>query len=145
MAETPTHSEVVNEAAHIEKYVPTEVEMLEFVTRALADVKRYLRNNRGINWSQVYDSASGDYFEDTDGNANNKDQLLKAIRLSTVSIIYKDNAQESQDSIWWDMYKEYRAEAEILLDNAKLDVDSNDDGEISDGEENATRQKFFGR
>ena len=145
MAETPTYFEVIKECAQIEQYIAEEVVMLDYITSALADVKRYLRNIRGIEWATVYNSDTEDYFKDTEDNENNKDQLLKAIRLMTIAIIYKDNAQEATESIWWDLYKEYREEAEQLIYTAKFDIDSDSSGGITSDEESLISQSFFRR
>jgi len=145
MAESPTYQEIIKECAQIEQYVAVESSMTAYIDRALADVKRYLLTSRGIKWATVYSSADGDYFADTDGIENNKDQLQKAIRLMTVAIIYKDNAQESAESIWWDLYKEYKLEAESIIDSSKLDVDTSGDGTIDSTEEGSSKQAFFSR
>ena len=145
MAESPTYQEVIKECAQIEQYVPVESTMAIYIDRALDDIKRHLLTSRGIKWSMVYSSDDGDYLADTDGVENNKDQLHKAIRLMTVAIIYKDNAQESDNSIWWDLYKEYRVEAEKTIDTAKLDVDTSGDGSIDSTEEGTSSQSFFSR
>ena len=145
MAESPTYLEVIKECAQIEQYIAEEVVMLDYITSALADVKRYLRNIRGIEWATVYNSDTEDYFKDTEDNENNKDQLLKAIRLMTIAIIYKDNAQEATESIWWDLYKEYREEAEQLIYTAKFDIDSDSSGGITSDEESLISQSFFRR
>ena len=145
MAESPTYQEIIKECAQIEQYVAVESSMTAYIDRALADVKRYLLTSRGIKWATVYSSTDGDYFADTDGIENNKDQLQKAIRLMTVAIIYKDNAQESAESIWWDLYKEYKLEAESIIDSSKLDVDTSGDGTIDSTEEGSSKQAFFSR
>lgn len=145
MSEVPTYPEVVRECAQIEQYVSDPVRMDEYVERALDDVRQYLRNILGIEWATVYDSDNAEYFADTDGNTNNQTQLLKIIRLMTIAIIYKDNAQGVSDSPWWEMYEAYKVEATQLMDSAKFDIDANEDGEISEDEETQTTQTFFQR
>lgn len=141
--ETPNYSDIVQECATIEQYITDDVSMQAHINYALAEVKRYLRNMRGVEWSTVYDVANEEYFKDTDDNENNKDNILKAIRLMTIALIYKANAQEARESIWWDLYKEYLIEANTLMDNAKLDIDFNKSGEIEDAEEEYSGQVFF--
>lgn len=143
--ETPTYADVVKECSTIEEYLAGQTSLSDYSYQALADVKRYLRNQRGIEWSTVYDATNDIYFVDTEGNANNKDNLIKAISLMTVALIFKANAQEATDSMWWDLHKEYKGEALKLLDTAKLDIDYSEDGTISDNEEEATSQVFFKR
>ena len=150
MAATPTTTEIIVEYAKIEQFIADEVTLAEHISTALADVKRYLLNNRGIQWSTVFDSDADDYYVDSDGVANNDDQLKKAISLRTVSLVYKANAEranvnQSNDSFFWDLYRKYRSEAETLLDVAKLDIDADKSGSISDDEERTTAQVFFSR
>lgn len=142
MAEKPTYSEMTRECAVVEQFVSDEVTMTECIDRGLAHVKRHLLNSRGIKWSHVYDSSTSDYFLDSDGIANNKDNLHKAIRVMTIALIYRDNAQDTTDSAWWGLYQAYRGEAEALLDTAKLDIDEDEDGGIDADEESLTGQVF---
>ena len=148
--DTPTSAEIVIEYAKVEQYISTEVTIDDYIDRGLADVKRYLLNTRGVQWSMVFDSDTAEYLTDTDGNANNDDQLKKAISLMTIAAVYKDNAQranvqQSNDSFFWGLYSEFRSEAETLLDVAKLDIDTDESGTITEGEERTTSQVFFSR
>lgn len=145
MAETPTTSAVIAERPSIGDKVPDGSTLAAFINRALADVKRFVRNVRGVEWSTIYDATAGEYLKDTDGNANNQDQLEKAITLMAIGLVYKEYSQTVNDSQWWDLYIAYREDAETLLKEAKLDIDRDESGAIDAGEEKAATQTFLSR
>lgn len=141
MAEIPTEAEILAERASINDYLPDGVPLSDFIDKALLYVKRYLRNVRGIEWSTVF--VGTDYLTDSDGNANNQDQLIHAITLTTISLVYKEYSQTVNESQWWDLYMAYRDECETLLNQAKLDIDIDESGGIDSLEEKVRTQTFF--
>ena len=143
MAETPTAADIITARASISDYLLEGVSLDDFIAIALADVKRYMRNIRGIEWIQVSDGT--DYYPDASGDANNDDQLKKAITLTAISLVYKEYSQTVNESQWWDLYLAYKDEAETLLQTAKLDVDQNKDGVINADEEQTKTQTFMAR
>jgi hypothetical protein len=143
--ETPTYTEMISRFAKIDQYVADETDLTAYVATALEEVQIYLINNRAIKWSTVYDSDNSIYFVDTDGIANNDRQLKKAISLMAISFIYRDNAQNATDAMFWDLYIAYKGEAETLLDVAKLDIDADESGVIDSDEEKTSAQVFFSR
>ena len=144
MAELPTTLSVVSKRPDIEDYTSN---LAVHMANALAQVKRYLLNNRGIKWSTVYDSGTADdYFADTDDLENNKDQIGEAITLLTIALVFEAYSIKAQDdSQWWNLYQAFRADSESLMDTMKLDIDVDESGGVTEDEEKETGQRFFSR
>lgn len=147
MAESPTNTQVLAERPDVETFIEkneANLVLSDYVARALAQVKRDIRDRKGIKWSQVYSSAASDYFENTDGEALNRDRLHNAIILMTVAYVFKDY-MIAVDSNYNGLYLEYRADYDRAIDEMKLDVDWDESGGINECEENNTTQVFLCR
>ena len=143
MAENPTSAEILKLRRDLQDYVTaigngSTIDL--YADEANAQIKRDLRDSHGIEWSQVYDDP--DYLLDSDGRANNDDRIKNMIAMLAIAYVFRDYSIAVSDSQWFDLYLFYRDEYKTALAQAKLDVDSNDDGTISEGEEQQTTQSF---
>ena len=149
MAESPTIEQVKAERTDIQTYVDDNEASLtldDYIAKALAQVKRDLRDVKGIKWNMVYDSVTADYFLNTDDEAINKDRLHNAIILLTVAYVFKDYSINRQDDgMWNSMFVQYRADYDRAIAEMVIDVDWDESGEVSEGEEYNTTQTFIGR
>lgn len=116
-----------------------------YADQANAQVKRDLRDTLGIKWAQVYNAATANYFLDTDGDANNKDRIQNMIALLCIAYVFRDYSIKVTDSSWFDLYVFYEEKYQGAMKQAKLDVDQDENGSISEGEEMATSQSFLVR
>lgn len=146
MAESPTREEILEKRPDLESVMEdndANLDIDDYISRALTDVKRDLREIKGIKWDMVYDSDEDDYFTDTDGDENNRDSIINMIIMKTISEVFKDFATAVEDSRWWDLHIAYRQDYEESIRQAKLDIDRDESGEITDDEENQDTQNFF--
>ena len=147
MAEKPTTEHVKEERADIETYIikgDSNLTLSDYIDKSLAQVKRDVRDVKGIKWSMVYDSTAEDYFENTDGEAINKDRLHNAIILLTVAYVFKNySTNRSDDSTWNLMFQQYMTDYDRAIEEMKIDVDWNESGAITECEENQTTQTFM--
>jgi hypothetical protein len=105
---------------------------------------------RGASFNGSIDNVSitfdGSYLENTDGTGRNEDRCKHAIKLKVVELIFKDYAIDaSEGAKWWEIAQAYKDEYDEHINNARLDVDLDDDGAIEDDEEMETGQTFFSR
>jgi hypothetical protein len=146
MAETPTRDQVLIERHDIESTIAqndANLDLDDYISKALAHVKRDLREVKGIKWDMVYDSTNSQYFENTDGDANNDDTIKHMITLVAISFAFKDLSIRVEDSNFWDLYINYREDYDRALNQAKLDIDWNESGGITEDEDGQTTQVFF--
>jgi GAF domain-containing protein len=145
MAETnaiPTDDELLAYRSDLSTYLPAGKTLQNIMATALAEVKRFLEDDRNVLWSRVYDLTNDEYFSDPDDNERNKDRIQKAIMLFTVSILFHDYAVTHGGS-WWELYLAYRSDAENTLRNAKLDIDIDDSGTVDESETAKQSQSFL--
>ena len=149
MAESPTSEQVKTERPDIQTYIDDNQANLSFddyIAKALAQVKRDIRDVKGIKWSMVYDEDSLDYFTNTDDEAINKDRLHNVIILLTVAYAFKDYAiNRTDEGVWNSVYLAYRADYDRAIEEMKIDVDWDESGEITEGEEEQSTQVSLGR
>jgi len=144
MAEKPTIEQVLAIRGDLQKFILPPKTFDDYTTRALGQLKRDLDDKRGILWSRIY--TSGAYLDNTDSTGRNEDRCHHMIGLLAVAYAFEDYAlQGAAGSQWWDLYLAYRADYDELLKTAKLDVDADDSGSISSGEENVTGQRFLSK
>jgi hypothetical protein len=150
MAETnavPTTDEVKALRADIENYLVEEKIVSDYTASALAQYKLDLYNKRGIKFSQIFDTTNDLYFVNTDDEDWNDQNSINLIGTLTISLVFQDFAiaRAAEDSQWMDLSVMYRADYDDALKIAKLDVDINDDGTITEDEEGRSGQTFFVR
>jgi hypothetical protein len=149
MAESPTRDQILVERPDVQEYVEdnrANLDIDDYIAKALAQVKRDIQDVKGIKWSRIYDATNLIYFLDEDGEAHNKDRVHNLIILLTVAYIFKDYAISRQDDgMWNSMYMGYRADYDRAMDEVKLSVDWDDSGAITECEEEQTTQVFLGR
>lgn len=149
MAESPTRDQVLIERPDVEEYIvdnPANLDLDDYIGKALAQVKRDVEDVKGIKWSRIYDTTNLLYFLDVDDEAHNKDRVHNLIILLTVAYVFKDYAiNRTDEGVWNSMYMSYRGDYDRSLDEVKLSVDWNDSGEITEDEEDQTTQVFQGR
>jgi len=149
MAESPTREQVLIERPDLETYIQdndANLDIDDYVSKALAQVKRDVEDVKGIKWSRVYDTTNSIYFLDADDEAHNKDRIHNLIILLTVAKAFEDFAiNRNDDGIINSTYQAYMTRYDRALDEVKLSVDWDDSGEISEGEEEQTTQVFMGR
>ena len=146
MAELPTAAELKAVRSDLDQFVGEGLSLDDQMAQALLYVKRQLEDVRGILWSKVYDSDDDKYFDDADSTGRNRDRLTTAISNMTAAYVFKDYAVTAGDgSRWWELYLAYRADADALIKNAKLDVDRDESGDITDDETGELGQTFTSR
>jgi len=154
MAESPTREQVLIERPDIAKYIEgneANLDLDDYIAKALAQVKRDVEDVKGIKWARIYNSADDaptypDYFLDADDEAHNKDRVHNLIILLTVAYSFKDYAISMTDeAVWNSMYLGYKSDYDRALDEVKLSVDWNDSGAITEDEEKQTTQNFMVR
>ena len=146
MAETPTAAELKAIRSDLDSYTGDGLKLSDHVAEALKYVKRQLEDVRGILWTQVYDSDNAVYYDDEDANGRNDDRLKNAIGNMTAAYVFKDYAVTAgEGSKWWELYLAFRADADNVIKYAKLDVDLDESGDISTGEEAQAGQSFMTR
>lgn len=149
MAESPTREQVLIERPDVEDYIvdnPANLGIDDYISKALAQVKRDVEDVKGIKWPRIYDTANSIYFKDVDDEAHNKDRVHNLIILLTVAYVFKDYAiNRTDDAVWNSMYMAYRGDYDRSLDEVKLSVDWNDSGAITEDEEEQTTQVFMSR
>lgn len=115
----------------------------DYIPQALAHIKRFLEDKRGILWVTVWDETGEDYFVGTDDVPRNRDKIINATSHMVVALVFKDWSVKKQDGQWWELYVSYRADAEDELRSALLDLDKDQSGTISDGETAKRSQPFM--
>jgi hypothetical protein len=149
MAESPTSEQVRAERPDIQNYIDgndANLDIDDYIARALAQVKRDIEDKKGIKWSMVYNGTTLDYFLDEDDEAHNKDRLHNAIVLLAAAYVFKDYAiTRTDDGVWNSMYLSYRSDYDRAIEEMKLSVDWDESGAISEGEEENTTQVFLGQ
>lgn len=146
MAEKPTTEQLKIERPDIQVYVEGNTANLsldDYISKALAQVKRDVHDIKGIKWSMVYDLTTNEYFKNTDGDEQNEDRLHNVIILRTVADVFKDYAiNRSAEGVWNSMYIAYRADYDLAIEQMKLSVDRDETGTITEDEDNTTTQVF---
>ena len=148
MAENPTSSQVLQKRRDLQDYIQAignGATIGKYVTEANAQFKRSLRDIHDIKFSQIYDSDNSIYFVDTDGDANNDDRAKHLIGLLAIAYVFRDYSIATAESSWFDLYLHYKSEYDSDFSAARFDVDLNEDGTISEGEERQTTQSFLVR
>ena len=149
MAESPTRQQVLIERPDLETYIEgngANLDMDDYISKALAQVKRDVEDVKGIKWSRLYSVDNGAYFLDVDGEAHNEDRIHNLIILLTVAKTFEDYAiNRNDDGIINSVYTAYMTRYDRSLDEVKLSVDWNDSGAITEDEEEQTTQVFMGR
>ena len=149
MAETnalPSTASITTVRNDIADYLPTGVTVDDFAALALLDVKRRLEDKRDILWTWVYDTTEDEYFDNTDSTGRNEDRLQQVIRLLTIAYIFKDySIKVPADGLWWALFEDFEKRAFDMLMDAKLDVDRDESGAITEGEESELGQVFLTR
>lgn len=138
MAALPTKDELLQVRSDLTEKLDNDgaLTLEDWMEKALAQVKRDLKNIRAIKWAMVYDSETDDYFVDEDDAANNKDQIHQMIMLLTVSLIYSDYSIDfSDEGKWYAISQDYKQQYVDLMTKAKIEVDWNESGSIDDSEE----------
>lgn len=149
MAESPTREQVLIERSDLETYIednPANLDVDDYISKALAQVKRDIEDVKGIKWSRIYNLTDDVYFLDFDDEAHNEDRVLNLVILLTVAYVFKDYAiNRTDDAVWNSMYMAYRGDYDRALEEVKLSVDWNDSGAITEDEEEQTTQVFMRR
>lgn len=148
MAESPTIEQVKIERPDVQKLVDDNEANLsidDYIAKALAEVKRMIEDVKGIRWSMVYNETDDRYFLNADGEAQNKDRIENIIILLTISKIFQDYSNGVVDSRWWDLHLAYQDRYDKSVKDMKISVDWDESGEIVDGEDEQTTQRFMGR
>lgn len=146
MAETnavPTDNEVTAIRADIANFLTGSKTITNYAASALADFKLDLEDKRNILWTRIFDTTNDLYFVDTDDNTRNDDKCINMLSNLTISLIFRDFAIANEDSQWMDLANYFRAEYDDRLKIAKLDVDLDDSGGISEAEERKSGQSFM--
>jgi hypothetical protein len=144
MAATPTSAEVLDIRADLETYLQTNSEgaktIDDYTARALAQVIRDLEDTRNILWSRIY--VDPDYL----GDGRNEDRSKQMISLLAIAYVFEDYfLRTAGDTYWYDVYLHYFKVYNDLLKKAKLDVDVDDSGTITEDEEGRSGQSFMVR
>ena len=149
MAESPTREQVLVERPDIESFIErndANLDIYDYISKALAQVKRDVEDVKGIKWSRVYDTTNLIYFLDADDEAHNQDRIHNLIILLTVAKAFEDFAiNRNDDGIINSVYQAYMTRYDRSLDEVKLSVDWDDSGAISECEEEETTQVFMRR
>jgi hypothetical protein len=149
MAESPTRDQILLERPDIESKIDDNAANLDiddYISKALAQVKRDIEDVKGIKWAKIYSTTDADYLTDYDGEAHNKDRVHNLIILMTVAYVFKDYAINMTDEgVWNSLYMAYKADYDRALDEVKLSVDWDESGSISECEEEQTTQVFMPR
>lgn len=142
----PSLDEVKAIRQDVEDYVVDNKEVeTDYTPEALKRIKRYLEDKRGILWVQVWDEDNSDYFVGADDVARNRDKIIDAIGHMVVALVFKDWSIKRTEGMWWDLYVSYRADAEDSLRNARLDIDRDESGAITEDETAKRSQPFVRR
>lgn len=152
MAETnapPTDAEIKLIRVDIENYLIESRTLTSYASAALSQFKLDIEDKRGVSFSQVFDDTNDLYFTDTDGNTRNLQKIRQDMLCYLASsMVFRDYAIATSDgggSQWWDLANEYESRYDERLKIAKLDVDLDEDGSISEDEEKVTAQTFMVR
>ena len=141
----PTEQEVLDIRHDLLEYLADD-DLDTLSTRALAKVKIDLEDQRGVLWSQVWDTTNSKYFVGYDENTRNDDKIPRMIAYLAVSMTFRDySIQNADEDNWWGLAEYYMEQYEKMMLQAKLDVDSDDDGSISEDEDAQTGQVFMHR
>lgn len=142
-SEEPTRDDVLEIRQDIVNYVVDTKDLeADYIPQALAHIKRFLENKRGVFWITVWDVDNSDYFIGSDGIERNRDKIINAISHMTVALVFKDWSLTNREGQWWDLYLAYRSDAEDSLRDALLDIDKDKSGSISDSETAQRTQPF---
>lgn len=148
MAENPASSAILalrRDLNNITAQIDNGGTIDTYAGQANAQVKRDLRDVHDIKWSQVYDSDNEIYFVDTDGEANNDDRIKNMIALLCISYVFRDYSIAVAENAWFELHLHYMEQYQSAMNQARLDVDLDDSGEISEDEERQTTQSFMVR
>jgi len=149
MAETnalPSEASITTIRNDIADYLATGVDIADYGALALAEVKRYLEDRRDIMWVMVFDTTGDAYWDNDDSTGRNQDRIQQVLRLLTIAYIFKDySIKVPADGLWWALFEDFETRALDLLQNARLDVDRDESGEISSDEESEDGQIFLRR
>ena len=143
----PTAQEVLDIRHDLLEYLADD-DLDTLSTRALAKVKIDLEDQRGgsVLWSQVWDADHNKYFVGYAGNTRNDGKIPRMIAYLDVSMTFRDySIQNAEEDKWWGLAEYYMEQYEKMILTAKLDVDSDDSGTISEDEDARTGQVFLNR
>ncbi|OQY16382.1 MAG: hypothetical protein B6I36_10325 [Desulfobacteraceae bacterium 4572_35.1] len=139
----PTSDELLAYRTDLSNYLASGQSLDNVMATALLEVKRYLEDKRNVMWAMVFDTIGDAYWDNEDSTGRNKDRIQKAIILYTIAIIFRDYSITVGDGAWWELYLSYRADAENTLKDARLDVDRDESGDISNSEAETLGQSFM--
>lgn len=145
MAETnavPKISDIEAIRADILIFLVLNNSIESYAKNALTRFKMDLEDKKSIQFKTIFDTVNDEYFEGSDGERN-KPKCFYMLGNLIVSMVFRDYAAKQGEASWWDLANEYEARYDAMLNRAKLDVDMNEDGLISDGEMAARHQPFF--
>lgn len=147
MAENPTDAQILALRRDLQDYVDAignSATIALYADEANAQFKRDLKDSHGIKFSQIY--VDPDYLTDSNGDANNDDRCKNLIALLTIAYVFRDYAIATNgDHSWFDLYQFYEVKYTSAFTKVRLDVDTNEDGEITEGEDAQTQQTFLVR
>jgi hypothetical protein len=145
----PTTAEVQAIRGDVENYLTGTYTLADYTAAALAQFKLDCEDKRGFKFSQVFSTTDDAYLVDTSSDTRNLRKIRQDLLCYlTVSKVFRDYAiatAEETDSRWWDLSNEYESRYEDRLKIARLDIDVDEDGSISEGEEQTSGQKFMVR
>jgi hypothetical protein len=148
MAETnasPTKQEVLLIRNDLESFMPDNGRTIDsYIADALAECKRILEDERGVIWTQVYNTTDDEYLDNSDSTGRNEDRIKNAQSHMTAALIFRDYSIKFEDDDSWTELAIYHEGivTKRLLDSV-LDIDTDKSGTIEEGEEGQTGQTFF--
>jgi hypothetical protein len=138
----PTDTELTAKRPDIESFLTDPNTTLQtFAGEALGYLKRDLENKRGVTWSRVFVGSA--YLDNSEGTGRNESNLVHCLILRTLALILEAYGIKNTDGQWMDLANYYRSEYDELLSVARLDIDIDDSGTISEDEERRSGQTFL--
>ena len=115
-----------------------------YIVDSLAECKRILEDDRGILWTQVYDTTGDAYLDNSDSTGRNEDRIKNAMSHMAAAMVFRDYSIKFEEAESWTMLAEYHEQKAIdRLTKSKLDIDIDESGAIDDDEEMLLGQVFF--